>query len=90
LDTTNGIISGWVSAICNRLEFDLQTPVEMEGDAVWDHYEAEFKWAHLKGEPDRKASVDVPALKEALREQLSLNLIETNLNIEMLVVEKMK
>lgn len=84
----NGHYKGPISAMWYTLEYYLKTPVLPEMAETLD-CAVDFWW----GKPKDRAFPDIPdvaALKNALHDQLGLELIATNQLVEMLVIEKAK
>jgi uncharacterized protein (TIGR03435 family) len=68
-----------ISELCKFLESNFQAPV-VDGTGLTQHFDIDLKWARIDPQHD--------GLKRALLDQLGLELVPTNMPIEMLVVEK--
>ena len=76
--------SGWYPGIARFLEYYFETPI-IDQTGLTQNFHIDLKWnERFKGDPDHEA------LKEALLDQLGLELVPSNMPIEMLVVEKVK
>ena len=76
--------SGWYRGITRFLEEYFGIPV-IDQTGLTQNFHIDLKWnERFKGDPDHEA------LKEALLDQLGLELVPSNMPIEMLVVEKVK
>jgi uncharacterized protein (TIGR03435 family) len=73
-----------LSTLTDFLESHFQTPV-VDQTGLTRHYNIDLKWE----EPDWQHPNNA-ALRETLLDQLGLELVSTNLPLEMLVVEKAK
>ena len=87
LDSTNGIIKGPLFQLWYTLECYLHTPV-MADDDLGYKYDVEFKCEEFKHEASPQSKVDVNNINDAMLDQLGLELVPTNMPIEMLIVEK--
>jgi uncharacterized protein (TIGR03435 family) len=70
--------------ITSFLEGCFGTPV-IDQTGLTQHFHIDFKWNERSGDDP-----DHDALKQALLDQLGLELVPSNMPIEMLVVEKVK
>ena len=76
--------SGWYPGISRFLEDYFEMPI-VDQTGLTQNFHIDLKWnERFKGDPDHEA------LKEALLDQLGLELVPSNMPIEMLVVEKVK
>ena len=76
--------SGWYPGVARFLEDYFEMPV-IDQTGLTQNFHIDLKWdERFKGDPDHEA------LKEALLDQLGLELVPSNMPIEMLVVEKVK
>jgi uncharacterized protein (TIGR03435 family) len=76
--------SGWYPGISRFLEDYFEMPI-IDQTGLTQNFHIDLKWdERFKGDPDHEA------LKEALLDQLGLELVPANMPIEMLVVEKVK
>ena len=87
----NGIIS-MMDADANELAEQLENCVKIpviNQTGLTNNFDFEIKWnnGQLIGAPDYP---NLDTLKQALADQISLELVPTNMPIEMLVVEKVK
>ena len=73
-----------MSTLTSLLEYKFQIPI-IDQTGLSNNYDYSIKW----NEPDAKQP-NLDGLKEALLDQLGLELVPTNMPIEMLVVEKLK
>jgi len=71
-----------LSVLAGFLESYFRTPV-VNGTGFTGNFNADLEWDEQHGKPD-----SLPALKQALIDQLGLDLVPTNMPIEMLIVEK--
>ena len=74
---------GEVSGLASFCEGQLGIPV-LDGNGNTNKYDFDLKWRWQEGESAKEA------LKQAVLDQLGLELVPTNMPIEMLVVEKVK
>jgi RNA polymerase sigma factor (sigma-70 family) len=89
IDRTKGVTSGPLSTLWFTLESYLQTPVMTE-DGLREDHDMEFEWDQLKVQPKPGITLDITGLRRELRNQLGLDLIETNRIVEMLVLDRVK
>ena len=76
--------SGWYPGIARFLQDYFATPI-IDQTGLTQHFHIDLKWnEQFKGDPNHDA------LKQALLDQLGLELVPSNMPIEMLVVEKAK
>jgi uncharacterized protein (TIGR03435 family) len=76
--------SGWYPGMTRFLENYFGTPV-IDQTGLTQNFHIDLKWdERFKGDPDHEA------LKDALLDQLGLELVPSNMPIKMLVVEKVK
>jgi uncharacterized protein (TIGR03435 family) len=76
--------SGWYPGISRFLEDYFEMPI-IDQTGLTQNFHIDLKWnERFKGDPDHEA------LKEALLDQLGLELVPANMPVEMLVVEKVK
>jgi uncharacterized protein (TIGR03435 family) len=76
--------SGWYPGISRFLEDYFEMPI-IDQTGLTQNFHIDLKWnERFKGDPDHEA------LKEALLDQLGLELVPSNMPVEMLVVEKVK
>ena len=73
-----------VSSLVRDLERKFRMPI-IDRTGLTERYDFALKW----NEPDRKQP-NLEGLKQALHDQLGLELVPTNMPIEMLVVERVK
>jgi uncharacterized protein (TIGR03435 family) len=76
--------SGWYPGVARFLEDYFEMPV-IDQTGLTQNFHIDLKWK-VMGKPD----LDRDALKEALLDQLGLELVPANMPVEMLVVEKVK
>jgi uncharacterized protein (TIGR03435 family) len=72
-----------LSSLASICEGKLQIPILYQA-ALTNNFHIELKWQWKKGESENDA------FKQAVLDQLGLELVPTNMPIEMLVVEKVK
>ena len=89
LDRTNGVLSGKLLDIRYSLECYLQAPVEIEVPSA-EKYLAELKSDLFRYDPVSISQAQVAELSQAIKVQLGLEVVPTNMPMEMLVVEKVK
>ncbi len=85
----NGHYHGPISSMWYSLECYLQKPLLAETDSQADH-DVDLQWVNPKGEAFPAKVPQVEALRQALQEQLGLELMATNRPVKMLVIEKAK
>ena len=76
--------SGWYPGVARFLEDYFEMPV-IDQTGLTQNFHIDLKWK-VMGKPD----LDRDALKEALLDQLGLELVPSNMPVEMLVVERVK
>jgi len=89
IDRTNGILSGMLPNVRYSLECYLQAPVEIDVRSP-EGYLVELKSDLFKHDPGSNSQAQVEELSKAIKDQLGLEVVPTNMPIEMLVVEKVK
>jgi uncharacterized protein (TIGR03435 family) len=76
--------SGWYPGITHFLEYYFDMPV-IDQTGLTQNFHIDLKWNELgRGDPNHNA------LKQALLDQLGLELVPSNMPVEMLVVERVK
>jgi uncharacterized protein (TIGR03435 family) len=77
--------SGWYPGISRFLEDYFETPI-IDQTGLTQNFHIDLKWEELGKQRDP----DHDALKQSLLDQLGLELVPSNMPVEMLVVEKVK